>query len=565
MTYILRSSKILMVLVFSFFIHGLNAQEQVHEEPLEKPFVIISSSYQAKNFFKKNLKSLFNQTYQNYRIVCIDDASQDGSGKELEEQVNKQCGSRNVQVQCNKVRIGMLENIYNAVHSCKPDEIVVVVDGDDALAHPNVLAHLNKVYHGDEVWMTYGQFVSTSTEYIGECSQIPDEIIASNSFRTYPWVSSHLKTFYAGLFQKIRREDLQVAGQFFPMATDMAYTFPMLEMAGSHSRFIPEILYHYTTDNALAINQDVLELRDAYASIIRDKGSYKPLQSLQEVQQKSYLPDNTPAIQSTELSQDLNKNKHEHRVLQVNKNEKPFVIISLSYKTAQWCEACLKSAFTQKYNNFRIICIDDASPDGTGEMIRQLIAQHKQEDRVTFIQNKKRVGILSNLITAAQLCHDDEIMVLLDGDDKLVGPHVLALVNEYYKNPDVWLTYGQFIPSHPGYLGWCSKIPDDVIQDNRFRKSLFVSSHLKTFYTWLFKKIKIEDFKLGGQFFHVATDLAYMLPMLEMAGNRSRFIPHALYVYNIKNPLSEYVSMRNLVERMCRVIVNKEAYQPIFE
>src|SRR3989304_6153185 len=48
-----------------------------------------------------------------------------------------------------------------------------------------------------------------------------------------------------------------------------------------------------------------------------------------------------------------------------NFNEKPIVVVIPSYNNKQWYQKNLDSVLTQNYHNFRIIFIDDASPDGT--------------------------------------------------------------------------------------------------------------------------------------------------------------------------------------------------------
>ena len=47
------------------------------------------------------------------------------------------------------------------------------------------------------------------------------------------------------------------------------------------------------------------------------------------------------------------------------KEHKPFVVIVPSYNNSEWVERNLRSIFEQKYDNFRVIYIDDASTDGT--------------------------------------------------------------------------------------------------------------------------------------------------------------------------------------------------------
>ena len=42
-------------------------------------------------------------------------------------------------------------------------------------------------------------------------------------------------------------------------------------------------------------------------------------------------------------------------------------------------------------------------------------------------------------------CKEGEILVMLDGDDSLIGRDVFAVLNAVYQKQKVGLTYGQFI------------------------------------------------------------------------------------------------------------------------
>ena len=138
------------------------------------------------------------------------------------------------------------------------DAIIVLVDGDDFLAHPQVLTRLNAIYQDPDVWVTWGQFTRFPQDSEGFCAPIPSEIVSANAFRDYPFVSSHLRTFYAGLYQRIRPVDLQdSAGQFFTTAGDVAQMWALHEMAGPHGRFVDEVLYQYNRENPL--NDDKLD------------------------------------------------------------------------------------------------------------------------------------------------------------------------------------------------------------------------------------------------------------------------------------------------------------------
>lgn len=247
----------------------------------DKSFVVVISSYNNAQYYKQNLDSVIKQTYKNYRVIYIDDASSDNTAKMVEDYINingQQCKFTLVK---NSRRLGSLENVYKAILSCKPNEIIVNLDGDDTFYDESVLSYLNYIYKDSDVWMTYGQFRYMPYNRLGRAQQLPISVIESNSFRSYAWVTSAPRTFYAELFHKIKREDLLQEGEvFFQVASDLAYMFPMLEMAGKHSRFISRILYDYNRSSA--INDDKVSpvLQISLDKIIREKNKYGPIEKL---------------------------------------------------------------------------------------------------------------------------------------------------------------------------------------------------------------------------------------------------------------------------------------------
>lgn len=218
--------------------------------------------------------------------------------------------------------------------------------------------------------------------------------------------------------------------------------------------------------------------------------------------------------------------------------EKPIVIVIPSYNNKRWYSKNLNSACFQNYKNYRVIYVDDCSPDNTGFYVKRYIKKNKLEGKVTLWINKERRGALYNLYYAIHSCDDNEIIVTLDGDDWLKHPNVLKQLNEIYSTHDVWITHGRFVEYPSGISAWSEKIPDGIVENNDFRK-FKCASHLRTFYAWLFKKIKKEDLLYNGDFFQMTWDMAMMYPMLEMAGERQVYVDRINYVYNMINPIND--------------------------
>ena len=71
------------------------------------------------------------------------------------------------------------------------------------------------------------------------------------------------------------------------------------------------------------------------------------------------------------------------------------------------------------------------------------------------------------------------------------------------------------------------------------RQDKWRASHLRTFKHSLWKELDHKDLKdEEGNYFKMTYDQAIMLPLLEMASERSKYIPHLLHVYNKENPLN---------------------------
>ena len=242
-----------------------------------------------------------------------------------------------------------------------------------------------------------------------------------------------------------------------------------------------------------------------------------------------------------------------------------FTIIVPSYNNEKYCFRNLESLVNQKTDiPFHIIYINDCSTDRTGELVDAYIHHYQLESLITVIHNEKNLGCLANLFQVIHQLPDDMIVLIVDGDDWLAHDHVLARLEKCYNNSDVWLTYGQYIYYPEGEIGICKAIPDEIIKTNSFRKYNWVTSHLKTFYAGLFKRIKLEDLQYDSKFFSMANDVAMMMPMLEMARNgHIKCIPDILYVYNHHNPLSNHNRNRRLQWQLTWVTYARKPYEPI--
>ena len=151
------------------------------------------------------------------------------------------------------------------------------------------------------------------------------------------------------------------------------------------------------------------------------------------------------------------------------------------------------------------------------------------------------------------------INILVDGDDYLYSGDVLDILYEKYINTNCLITYGSHLSSK-GIQG--KKYPRLIRNLNLYRKYFWYASHLKTFRHDLWLSINKSDLLThNGNYFSVASDLAIMFPMLEMAGDRQEFIKEVLYVYNDKNPISDHNIRRKEQILAAKEIREKKRYK----
>lgn len=234
-------------------------------------------------------------------------------------------------------------------------------------------------------------------------------------------------------------------------------------------------------------------------------------------------------------------------------------ILTTTYNCENFVERSLLSIMSQTFKDFTCYITDDMSNDNTVKIIKDVI---KNDSRFILIENQTKMyqpGNYDQVIRGLNI-PDDEICVEVDGDDWLPNSNVFTLINEEYQDSNVWMTSGSF-KYHDGREGF-SNPPTDFIN---VRKQTFTLSHLRTWKSWLWKKIKQEDLKdENGQYWNVAGDLSFMFPMVEMSGvEHFKFIPKVLYIYNESNPINDHKVNMGKVISTVNIIRNKEKYNKL--
>jgi len=123
--------------------------------------------------------------------------------------------------------------------------------------------------------MTYGSYIYNPGGAPGvEPSEYPKEVVKTNSFRKDQWRASHLRTFKYKLWKNLDKNDLKDGNKYYEMTYDQAIMLPLLEMASERSKYIPEVLYVYNTENPLNVDKIKAQRQSELAQTIRNKKPY---------------------------------------------------------------------------------------------------------------------------------------------------------------------------------------------------------------------------------------------------------------------------------------------------
>lgn len=259
--------------------------------------------------------------------------------------------------------------------------------------------------------------------------------------------------------------------------------------------------------------------------------------------------------------------------------ELPIVVIIPSYNNEQYVQKNLDSVCCQHYANLEnIIYINDASTDQTGFLVDEYVRNSPMRDKFIVMHNEYNRKALMNIYTAAHMCDDNALIVVLDGDDEFAHDHVLAHFNRVHSDEDIWLSYAQYINwpplaalhNHIPIIGYAAQTPQEIIDAKNYRWCYkWFWSGLRAFRAWFFKCVKIESLFLDeppyqGKLLPIMYDAALLWPMMEMGGNHMAFIPDILLTRNM-TPLNDFHSTGQDIKKAVRKVLRSQKVYPTLE
>jgi len=220
---------------------------------MRKNITFVSPTYNSSFQLKELYESLKEQTNKNWNWVILNDMSTDDTYK-IAKEIESSDELERITVVNHEEKKYALRGIceYLSYYSDFSEQIIAIVDGDDALCNENTVDIILKEYNDnknlDALWTAHtwdinGMNIST---------EIPGNI---NPYH-YPWVSSHLKTFKVNTFKKIHEDNFKdLNGNWFERGYDQALYLPILHVA-KERKYLNEICYLYR------LNSNSLKVRN---------------------------------------------------------------------------------------------------------------------------------------------------------------------------------------------------------------------------------------------------------------------------------------------------------------
>ena len=115
-------------------------------------------------------------------------------------------------------------------------------------------------------------------------------------------------------------------------------------------------------------------------------------------------------------------------------------IILLTYKQEAFVEEALRSLLCQDWSNFEIIVSDDASPDGTLDVVRRTIASTRTCVPIRILPSESNLGVAANWNRAVAAA-SGEVIIAAAGDDASDPQRVRRAMELFASDPDCQALY----------------------------------------------------------------------------------------------------------------------------
>src|SRR5947207_186954 len=108
-----------------------------------------------------------------------------------------------------------------------------------------------------------------------------------------------------------------------------------------------------------------------------------------------------------------------------------------TFNGAKYLRACIDSAFTQTFQEFEVIVVDDCSTDHTVEVVESY-----KDQRLSLFRNERNKGLVGNWNECVRRAQGDFIKFLFQ-DDVLYPQCVARMMEVFAQHPDLGMVFSR--------------------------------------------------------------------------------------------------------------------------
>jgi len=204
----------------------------------------------------------------------------------------------------------------------------------------------------------------------------------------------------------------------------------------------------------------------------------------------------------------------------------------LTHNRKDWLREAIKSILDQTYNNFELIIIDNASTDGTEEVVKEF-----DDERIVYVRNEENLYpyAKNQMVELAK----GEYIAICDDDDISFADRFEKCSEFFESNPDFDMVFGDMV---------CNKTEGDHVLDYEVKyptepsfENIYNSDGIINTPTVMMRKKAIEDVGWYDDDFKIASD--YDLYLRISKDHKIGHIDHFLAKYRIHN---DNASLKNV-------------------
>ncbi len=174
-----------------------------------KSFAVVLYAQNDADWCERSLRSIFEQDYEYFRLLLIDDGSIDGTLQRARDFIIANSQQHRVIVMHNETPSGYGASIYRAVSQCLDRELIVPMSAKDWMAGPTVLSHWNRAFQNPDVWIAFGRAIAYPSYDFREPPTFDLDAIAKKGWGDWSSQEFPSHCFYSAIFKQISVQNLR--------------------------------------------------------------------------------------------------------------------------------------------------------------------------------------------------------------------------------------------------------------------------------------------------------------------------------------------------------------------